>query len=152
MAHPSVVTGAQRALVEYAQRAAPTHADIDRVMRALTEHDDWYVPAAVADEAWPQANGPRLDLFAEAVPTRVLTVFTDPESASLATRYPLGHYIGGVPGVALLGGLDERYTDLVVNPASPREHQWYVSSAGFVIARNWAASVAVEQSLAATRS
>jgi hypothetical protein len=151
MAHPSVVTGAQRALVEYAQRAAPTHADIDRVMRALTEHDDWYVPAELADEVWPQ-GGPRLDLFAEAVPTRVLTVFTDPESASLAARYPLGHYVGGVPGVAMLGAMDERYTDLVVNPASPREHQWYVSAAGFAIARNWAESVGVERALAATRS
>jgi hypothetical protein len=152
MAHPSTVTGPQRALVEYAQRAAPTHADIDRVMRALTEHDDWYVPAAVADEVWPQSDGPRLDIFGEAVPTRVLTVFTDPESAMLAARYPLGHYVGGVPGVALLAAMDERFTDLVVNPASPREHQWYVSSAGFAIARNWAGSVGVERALAATRS
>jgi hypothetical protein len=152
MAHPSVVTGAQRALIEYAQRAAPTHADIDRVMRALTEHDDWYVPADLANEAWPDGDGPWLELFAEAVPTRVLTVFTDPESATLAARYPLGRYVGGVPGVALLAALDERYTDLVVNPASPREHQWYVSAAGFAIARNWAESVGVEQALAATRS
>jgi len=118
MAHPSTVTGPQRALVEYAQRAAPTHADIGRVMRALTEHDDWYVPASMADEVWPDGDGPRLDIFAEAVPTRVLTVFTD----------------------------------LVVNPASPREHQWYVSSAGFAIARDWAGSVGVERALAATRS
>ena len=161
MAHPSAaqhaveaagLSGAQRALVEYAQRAAPTHADIDRVMRALTEHDDWYVPAALADETWPHGGGPRLDVFGEAVPTKVLTVFTDSESATLAARYPLGHYVGGVPGVALLGAMDERFTDLVVNPASPREHQWYVSAAGFAIARNWAASVGVERALAATRS
>lgn len=151
MAQPSATTGAQRALVDYAQRPAPTHADIDRVMRALTEHDDWYVPAALADDAWGE-GGPRLDVFGEAVPTKVLTVFTDPESATLAARYPLGPYVGGVPGVALLAAMDERYTDLVVNPASPREHQWYVSAAGFAIARNWAASVGVERALAATRS
>ena len=151
MAHPSVTTGAQRALVDYAQRATPTHADIDRVMRALTEHEDWYVPAELADEAWPQGDGLRL-AFAEAVPTRVLTVFTDEGSANLAGRYPLGPYVGGVPGVAMLGALDERYTDLVVNPASPREHQWYVSAAGFAIARGWAGSVGVERALAATRS
>jgi hypothetical protein len=150
MAHP--LATAQRALVDYAQRATPTHADIDRVMRALTEHDDWYVPAPLAEEVWPQGAGQRLDIFAEAMPTRVLTVFTDAESAMLAARYPLGHYVGGVPGVALLAALDERFTDLVVNPASPREHQWYVSAAGFAIGRTWAESVDVERALQATRS
>jgi hypothetical protein len=153
MAHPSpVVSDALRALVDYAQRATPTHADIDRVMRALTEHDDWYVPAALASEVWPQAGGPMLEHFAEQVPTKVLTVFTDQESAALAGRYPLGPYVGGVPGAAMLAALDERYNDLVVNPASPREHQWYVSAAGFAIARGWADTVAVERALAATRS
>jgi hypothetical protein len=153
MAHPSAaISGALSALVGYAQQAGPTHADIDRVMRALTEHDDWFVPVALADEVWPHGDEPLLDLFVEAVPTKVLTVFTDEESAGLAARYPLGQYVGGVPGVALLGALDDRFTDLVVNPASPREHQWYVSSAGFAIANHWAASVGVERALAATRS
>jgi hypothetical protein len=152
MGQPTTATsGALRALVDYAQQATPTHADIDRVMRALTEHDDWYVPVDLASEIHPD-GGERLDVFAEAVPTRVLTVFTDRESATLASRYPLGPYVGGVEGDALLGAMDERYTDLVVNPASPREHQWYVSAAGFPIARGWATSVALERALRATRS
>src|SRR5262245_46873234 len=110
-----VPTGPLRALMRYSQQTTPTQFDVDRVMRALTEHDDFYVPVPVADLFWPSTNGPRLEMFAEAAPTRVLTVFTDAESATLATNYPIGAYVGGISGEHLLAVLDERYTDFVVN-------------------------------------
>lgn len=145
-------SAALRALTSFAQQATPVQSDIDRVMRALTEHDDWYVPAPLAQQFALPDPGRSVEFFTEAAASTVLTVFTDPESASLAARYPIGPYVGGVPGVALFDALVAPYTDFVVNPASPREHQWYISSGGFEIASAWAESVAVEQALGRMRS
>jgi hypothetical protein len=146
-AHPSR-SAARRALAEYAERSPATQADIDRVMRALVEHDDWYVPVLFADRAWGQTNFDQMLLFADAAPSPLLTVFTDHESALLADGQPIGVYGGPVPGVQLMRSLDSTFKALIVNPASPREHQWYIASGGFRIAGNWATAITVERALA----
>jgi hypothetical protein len=139
---------ARRALAAYAQRSPATQADIDHVMRALVEHDDWYVPVLFADRAWAQTNFDQMLLFADAVPSPVLTAFTDHESALRAEGQAIGVFGGPVSGIKVMRSLDGSYNALIVNPASPREHQWYIASGGFQIAGEWAGAIIVERVLA----
>jgi hypothetical protein len=145
----AVHSAVRRALADYAQRSPATQADIDRVMRTLAEHDEWYVPVFYADRAWGQTAFDQVLSFPEAPPPRdVLTVFTDRESALLASDRPIGRYGGPVAGGRLMAALDPSFDALVVNPLSPRAHQWYIASGGFEIAGHWAAAVSAERALA----
>lgn len=141
-------SAARRALADYARRSPATQADIDRVMRTLVEHDGWYVPVLYADRVWGQTVFDQMLIFPDAPPGNVLTVFTDEDSALRAENQPIGPYGGPVAGGQLMGALDPTFTALVVNPASPRDHQWYIAVGGFEIAGHWAAAVAAERALA----
>ena len=142
------LSAARRSLVAFAERQPATQADIDQVMRALVSHDDWYVPVLFADRAWGQTNFQQMLLFADAAPSPVLNAFTDHESALLADGQAIGVYGGPVSGMKLMRALDSNLSALIVNPASPREHQWYVASGGFDVAVRWGTAIAVEQALA----
>jgi hypothetical protein len=139
---------AVRALLRFAERSPATQADIDEVMRALVSHDGWYVPAAFADRAWGQTTFESTVLLGDAQPNPVLTVFTDRASAKHAEGQPLGAFGGPVAGVRLMRVLDGNLAALFVNPASPREQQWYIAAAGFDIAITWATAIVVERVLA----
>jgi hypothetical protein len=142
------VSMARRALIDFADRDPATQSDVDQVMRALVSHDDWYVPVLFADRAFGQSRFEQELLFADAEPTKVLSVFTDQESARLADGQAIGVYGGPVSGHRLMAALDGGVDALIVNPASPREHQWYIASAGFDIAITWSTAIAVERALA----
>jgi hypothetical protein len=146
---PGELSVARRALVEFAERSPATQADIDQVMRALASHDDWYVPVLFADRAWRQSEFDQMLLFPQAAPNPVLHAFTDHESAMLADGRAIGVYGGPVPGWRLMRSLDAEVSALVVNPASPMEHQWYIAAAGFPVATQWSTAIAVERALAA---
>ena len=139
---------ARRALADYARRTPATQADIDRVMRCLVEHDGWFVPVLYADRSWGQTGFDQILIFPDAPPAKVLMVFTDEASALQAENQAIGPYGGPVGGVRLMGRLDPSFTALVVNPASPRDHQWYIATGGFEIAGHWAAAVLAERALA----
>jgi hypothetical protein len=141
-------SGARRALADYARRSPATQADIDRVMRSLVEHDGWFVPVLYADRWWGQTGFDQILIFPDAPPGNVLTVFTDETSALLAKNQAIGPYGGPVGGVQLMERLDPSFTALVVNPASPRDHQWYIATGGFEIAGHWATAVVAERALA----
>jgi hypothetical protein len=145
---PTPISAARQALVDFAERSPATQADVDQVMRALVSHDDWYVPALFADRAWGHTRFEQELPFADTGPTKVLNVFTDHESAMLADGQPIGVYGGPVPGCRLMAALDASLEALIVNPASPREHQWYIAAGGFEIAVTWATAIAVERALA----
>lgn len=146
-ASESSLSAARRALAEFARKSPAGQADIDLVMRALTEHDDWYVPAAYAERAWGQSGADRTLTYPDPAPSPNLMVFTDDESAAHADGQPIGRYLGGITGRALLASLVGGYAAVTVNHASPREYQWFISEPGFEIARNWAATVAAERAL-----
>lgn len=146
--NPGALSLARRSLAAFAERQPPTQADIDQVMRALVSHDDWFVPALFADRAWGQTNFQQVLMFADAAPSPVLNAFTDHESALLADGQAIGVYGGPVSGQKLMRALDSNLSALIVNPASPRDHQWYVAAAGFDVAVRWATAITVEQALA----
>lgn len=138
-----------QALAAFAQLSTePTHTDVDRVMRALVEHDGWYVPAALASRLWPRAADSRVDLRGDQGAGGELHVFTDREAVMRAQRSTHGSYAGGVPGTRLFASLGAPHTALWVNPASPREHQWWVSAGAYDVAHSWAAAVRIERTLA----
>jgi hypothetical protein len=143
------VSMARRALIDFAERTPPTQSDVDQVMRALVSHDDWYVPVLFAERGWGQTRFDRELLFADPEQNQVLNVFTDHESALLADGLAIGVYGGPVPGHRLMAALDARLVSLIVNPASPREHQWYIAAGGFEIAVTWATAISVERALSA---
>src|SRR3954453_11442696 len=66
-------TVALGALSRFANRATPNQADVDAVMRALVEHDHWYVPAPLAARLGAQGAHEQLDDFAEAAHSSILT-------------------------------------------------------------------------------
>lgn len=138
---------ARQALARYASRTPATQTDVDRVMRALVEHEYWWVSTFYAQRTWGQSTFDQVIEFQDAAPNTMLTVFTDLESAQRAEGYPIGPYGGPVDGRRLLATLDGSYTALVVNPASPREHQWFISEAGFPIAKSWAECALLESTL-----
>jgi hypothetical protein len=143
-------SGARRALIEFAERnpegQPPSQAEIDRVMRALASHDDWYVPVLYAGHAWGQAKFEHTLLYPDAAPNPALLVFTDLESAQLAEGEAIGVYGGPIPGARLLGGL-VGVESFVVNHRSPREQQWFIGAAGFQVAAGWSTAIAVERAL-----
>jgi hypothetical protein len=139
---------AVRALERFAQRSPATQADIDEVMRTLVTHDGWYVPVAFADRAWGQTTFESTVLLGDAAPNPALNVFTGRTEALLAEGEPLGAFGGPVAGVRVMRVLDSNLSALFVNPASPREHQWYIAAAGFDIAVTWATAIIVERVLA----
>jgi hypothetical protein len=117
-------------------------------MRSLAMHDSWWVPVEYARQTWGQSAFDQTIPFPDRGPTAMLNVFTDIEAATLGEAAASGDYGGPVSGVRLLQCLDPGLSSLIVNPGSPREHQWYIASAGFEIAAGWATAIAVEHALA----
>jgi hypothetical protein len=137
------------ALLAFAQRgASATAADVDHVMRALAAHDGWWVPVEYARQTWGQSEFDRTITFPDRGPLVMLNVFTDPAAAGVGGGAVSGDYGGPIPGVTLLQYLDPGLSSLLVNPGSPREHQWYIEANGFEIAASWATAIGVERALA----
>jgi hypothetical protein len=139
---------ARGALIEFAKRQPATQADVDQVMRSLAMHESWWVPVEYARQTWGQSAFDQTLPFPDRGPTAMLNVFTDLEAAAVGEAAASGDYGGPVPGVKLFQCLDPGLSSLIVNPGSPREHQWYIASAGFDIAAGWATAIAVEHALA----
>jgi hypothetical protein len=139
---------ARSALIEFARRQPATPADVDQVMRSLAEHPGWLVPVEYARQVWGQTAFEQTIPFPDKGPLAMLSVFTDPEAAALGEAAASGDYGGPVSGVRLLQSLDPGLSSLIVNPGSPREHQWYIAAGGFDIAAGWATALVVEQALA----
>ena len=139
---------ARAALNEFAKRQPATQADVDQVMRSLAMHESWWVPVEYARQTWGQSAFDQTIPFPDRGPTAMLNVFTDLEAAHVGEAATSGDYGGPVPGVKLFQYLDPGLSSLIVNPGSPREHQWYIAVAGFEIAAGWATAIAVEHALA----
>jgi hypothetical protein len=136
------------ALTEFAHRQPQTQADVDQVMRALAAHSSWLVPVEYARQMWGQSTFDQILPFPDRGPMAMLNVFSDPDAAAVGEESASGDYGGPVSGVKLLQSLDPGLSTLVVNPGSPREHQWYIASGGFDIASTWGTAIAVERALA----
>jgi len=136
------------ALTDFAHQQPQTQADVDQVMRALAAHPGWLVPVDYARQMWGQSTFEQTLPYPDRGPLAMLNVFSDVEAATVGEAAASGDYGGPVPGSKLLQSLDPGLSTLVVNPGSPREHQWYIASGGFDIAATWGTAIAVERALA----
>ena len=143
-------------LVAYSKKEAST----DAVMRALVQHDEWLAPIHAVTEMAGQhvAVDYPVVMFSQelSVPVDKLLVFTDRAQAEAAAekfgRAVLGLYADKVPGTVLFKRLEAQSLSAVqefrVNPASPKEQQWFIGRGGFVLSGAWADAVALERKLA----
>lgn len=138
-------------LLAYAKKQATA----DDVMRALVEHDDWYLPVHALLE--PKVDG-RVVIYAQefSVRTDALLVFSSREAMDIAAE-KLGHkamgvYAGGVKGVDLFGTLNRAALspakELIVDGASGQERMWFIKRDGFGLCGAWSSAVQVERRLA----
>jgi hypothetical protein len=131
------------------------------VMRALVEHDDWYVPIHALQRA---PTGPRIDYVPPGkaqLATHQLNVFTDRDAADWAAAKfggaPLGSYVGQVAGTELFGNLIivpalAAAQMMQVNPGSDLELQWFVEPNAFSLCAVWSKAVILERAIAAQAS
>jgi hypothetical protein len=133
-------------LIAYSKQQANT----EQVMRALTEHSDWYIPAGYAMSRLHTTTSDSAIIFAPEVPTsdRALILFTDSEAAARADGAPIGVFARSFSGVQIFQALDDRYGCVRVNPHSPQSEGWYLSQEAFPLAKLWAQVVHLEQALA----
>jgi hypothetical protein len=128
-------------------------ANDSQVMRALVEHDDWYLPVHALLE--PKVNN--LVVYAKdfSVRTDRLAVFTTRHAADQAAQAwggaAMGVYGGGIRGVELFGTLERpalaAATELVVDAASGQERMWFIKRSGFRLSAAWAGAVRLEREL-----
>jgi hypothetical protein len=146
------VTDVRAVLNDYARSPSREEAALDRVVRALVEHDDWYVPILLPGARPEPGEGVgRVVIFADPQPGRPvpLVVFTDRESALRADGQPLGAYRGGYAGTALFADLDPRWGSCTVNAYSPTPDQWFIAAGGFGFMKLFTEAVRVERELRA---
>jgi hypothetical protein len=123
----------------------------DEVMRALTEHTGWYVPAGFAVKALHTTNVESAFLFSqeyEADPSQLI-LFTDKVAAARASGHRLGCYASGFRGSKVFGALTDGFTKVLVNPCSPTSELWTFQREAFPLAQLWAQMVELETALEA---
>jgi hypothetical protein len=141
-------------LNDYAREPSREKASLDRVVRALVEHDDWYVPIMLPGAA-PAPGGvvEKVITFADPAPLPGgLHVFTSRESALCAVGKPLGPYRGGIAGTTLFTHLDPAWGDCTINGFSPTADQWFVGIGAFSWMKLFAEAITVERALIAGES
>ncbi len=146
---------ALQALLDHSQKKLEPTA----VMRALVQHDGWYVPI----HALTRVPTDPVIAYAERDRSQVaphqLNVFTDRAATDLAAekfgRAPMGTYVGPVQGAELFGNLVKAPAlgpalMMQVNPGSPTELQWFVERNAFGLCEIWANAVIMERKIATT--
>src|SRR6185369_12229696 len=114
-------------LAAYSEKAA----SFEQVMRALTEHDDWYVPIdyALHHMKIETTVFENLVMFSdrfEADPS-ILILFTDRVAAARAEGNRIGAFAGGMRGSRVFTALTDGVEKVSVNPCSPKAESWYIN-------------------------
>lgn len=127
----------------------------DEVMRALVEHDDWFMPALYLPEEERVADSVVIYANEFSLPAEKLLVFTDRASMDQAVEKvghkTLGIYAGKIKGRELFGRLERpqlsKIKELLVNPGVATERQWFVERPNFGLCAAWADAVSLERGI-----
>ncbi len=141
-------------LEAYSQQRASMHD----VMRALTSHRGWLVPALLVARSIDEQSYVLDNMVLFGTETRLppgeLWIFTDRAAAELAQAAGalLGAYAGGINGTELFRRLDPNVPTVRVNPYSPRARTWtFQENSASEVGRIWADAIALEESFAQWR-
>lgn len=144
---------APSAPVQMLEAYSQQRANMDDVMRALTSHRDWLVPALLVAEQRDAESYVVDNVVLFSTETRLppgeLWVFTDRAAAELAQGADalLGMYTSGVSGTELFRHLDPAMPTVRVNPYSPRERTWiFQEGSAAEVGAIWADAIALEES------
>jgi hypothetical protein len=153
-AQEQAVTSAETmsAPVQMLSAYSQQRAGVNDVMRSLTSHRGWLVPATLfAQGSEPTRVFDRMLMFGTEtrLPPGELWVFTDLEAANLAQGAGalLGAYAGGISGTELFRMIGPDLKTVRVNPGSPRERTWiFTDGSGSEAGKIWADAIALEES------
>lgn len=126
----------------------------DQLLRALCEHDKWFVPIDVATAAMTGKTFECLSVWGAVakVPAGHLYLFTDVEAGQRAAKTTsLGPYASPVAGAELFRHLPPGVTEVHVNPGSASERSWFFGGDWVELSRRWGAAVVLERLLAGKR-
>ena len=130
-------------------------ANSDQVMRALTEHNGWYLPVGfllgrLKESFDPNAmvadNAVIFSAEFEADPTKLL-LFTDREAAHRAEGHRIGMFSSAFSGARMFAALDDGLASVSINPCSPKSECWFIDRDAFPPAHLWAQVVSLETAL-----
>ncbi len=133
-------------IIDVLKRFADQQASKDEAMRALVEHDGWFVPAWMVPGEHVKFD--QLVMFSTQGPAPArLWLFSDERRAQKASEsgYAMGLYGGPMPGHKVFTLLDERFDELDVNPGSPPAESWNIARGGYPLAKAWAKAVQIER-------
>jgi len=121
----------------------------DQVMRMLTEHKGWYVPALFAVDRLNSAVSDHAIIFSSEFESQpnMLLLFTDAVAAHRADGHRIGVFSSAFSGSQVFGALDDRYESVSINPCSPQSESWFIQRDGFAIAKLWGQVVELENAL-----
>lgn len=128
------------AVIDVLKRYAKQQASKDAVMRALAEHDDWFIPVGLLPDHTKFEQV--VALASEGPPSDRLWLFSDDDRARAASG---GVYGGGLPATQVFELLDDRFSALEINPGSPADETWNIGREAFPLAKGWAQAVALER-------
>jgi hypothetical protein len=115
------------------------------VLRALVEHRGWLVPASLSARAPGRAV---IELGGGGNAGRDAPAFTDEAAARTGERAGAsGSYAQGISGVELFAAIDDRRSELQINPGSPHAERWSLDRKELQQLSQWAEAVALEQAL-----
>jgi hypothetical protein len=126
-------------------------ANSNDVLRALMTHRGWFVPLGffvLSGEEKRKADSLLILSAENLVPAGELWIFTDEESARLATDKgaSLGSYAGGMAGTELFQIIDPSFHTVHVNPCSPAARTWiFQESSASTVGKLWAEAIALEE-------
>ncbi|MEO8027968.1 MAG: hypothetical protein ABI823_15895, partial [Bryobacteraceae bacterium] len=122
-----------------------------QVMRCLSEHNGWYVPAGFAVTQLNTTLSEHAIIFStefEAQPDRLL-LFTDAVAAHRADGHRIGLFMSAFRGSQIFAAVDGRFESVSINPGSPQSESWYIQRDAFPLTNLWGQVVELETALRA---
>jgi hypothetical protein len=126
-------------------------ATVEQVMRCLTAHTGWYVPAVFAANKLGSVMSEHSIIFSSEFQSQPaqLVLFTDSVAAHRADGQKLGIYCSGsFSGSRIFAALNGQFEAVSVNPWSPKAECSFFRRDGFSLANLWGQVVELENALA----
>ncbi len=125
----------------------------DRVLRALVDHQGWYVPLQLFLKTAEDKSRQKKVVFISAedrVKESEIRLFTDYASLmrAAAANAPIGSYAGAINGTELFGLIPTGIKSIRINPYSPVEQTWsFLDETSVEMVRLWSEVIALEEKL-----